>query len=87
MHKFVTEEVAPSMATLVESIEHDAKITKLRAAAHNCPACILAALRQSGVMAPDGEGMPFVPEFDFKAECGAMWAEVNAAREGCGYDY
>ncbi|MGE5512450.1 MAG: hypothetical protein ACM31O_14475 [Bacteroidota bacterium] len=88
MHGFVTTESAPDMPALLAAIEHDAKLTKLRAVAHNCPACILAALRQSNVMMVDGEGMPFAPDFDFRAEREAIFAAHNAAeyeREGMYY--
>ena len=49
----------------------------LRKAAGNCPACILAALRQHGVISD-------LVGFDFKKEMDAVWEDVNAAeREAC----
>ena len=48
-----------------------AAMPKLREAAGNCPACIMAALRQAG-------GLDF-SDFDFKAECKDFWVAVNDA--------
>lgn len=50
-------------------------IAHLRAAAVNCPACILFALRN------DPRGI--YTDFDFKEESRAFWAEVNSMRERC----
>ena len=52
-------------------------LKKLREAAENCPACILAAIRQAGIP------VPLVTDFDFTTEMEAVWAKVNAenARE------
>lgn len=44
----------------------------LRDAAGNCPACIMAALRQRGLPVATAEG------FSFTKECQAIWAEINA---------
>ena len=46
-------------------------LPKLREAAGNCPACILAALRQRGIP------VPIVNGFNFSDECKAVWAHVN----------
>jgi hypothetical protein len=43
-------------------------------AAKECPACAMAALRQKGVP------VSCATKFDFKKECAAIWAEVNAVR-------
>lgn len=48
----------------------DAVLCKVREAAGNCPACILASIRQAG-----DAGMAFT--FDFRAEMDAVWAGVN----------
>lgn len=46
----------------------------LRSASNNCPACIAAALRQSGI--------PWsVVGFDLQKECASFWDDVNAAKE------
>ena len=51
----------------------------LRKVANNCPACILAALRQ--------HGYPFLfGSFNFKAEKKSFWGEVNESRPDYG-DY
>lgn len=48
-------------------------LVKLRAVTGNCPACILAAMRQKKI--------PIRKEtFDFKKECDSWWAEFNNAR-------
>ncbi len=44
---------------------------ELRAYVENCSACIMAALRQSGIP------VPFVESFNFTDEMGAIWAVIN----------
>ena len=46
-------------------------IPALREAAQNCPACIMAALRQRKIP------VPMVESFDYKNEMEAVWAAVN----------
>ena len=41
--------------------------------ATDCPACILATIRQSGQMS-------YMYEFDFKKECKLFWDDVNKSR-------
>ena len=52
----------------------DAKMAKLREATENCPACIMAALRQKGIPVPMANG------FSFSKESQAIWDEFNSAR-------
>jgi hypothetical protein len=54
-------------------------IQGLRDITGNCPACILAALRQSNVMKWDGdpEDVPPRTDFDFKTEMKSWWSELN----------
>jgi hypothetical protein len=48
-------------------------ILKLREATDGCPACILAALRQKGII------IGMVAEyFDYGKECAEFWKDVNA---------
>ena len=54
-------------------------LQKLRDITNNCPACILAALRQKKICVPMVEG------FDFKGECASVWADINEANRG--YEY
>jgi hypothetical protein len=63
-----------------------ASMKDLREKAGNCPACILAAIRQSRLAEMSAEtddegfrlsGLEF--EFDFKAEMKSYWDEVNTA--------
>jgi hypothetical protein len=46
-------------------------LPKLREATDDCPACIMAALRQKGIP------LPVARDFDFKKEMEHVWAEVN----------
>jgi len=54
----------------------------LRDACENCPACIMAALRQKGIP------VPLVESFDFTREMKSIWNDINEAKredEGCYY--
>jgi len=53
----------------------EAGIKKLREVTEDCPACILAALRQRGIPVP-------ATSFDFKKECEAAWADFNSKQWG-----
>lgn len=56
----------------------NAALPILREAADNCPACIMAALRQKGIP------VPMIESFDFKKECADIFSEVNSERmESC----
>ena len=48
-------------------------IPMLSHAAGQCPACMLAAIRQKGIP------VPAVESFNFKAKCDAIWADINDA--------
>jgi hypothetical protein len=50
----------------------DAALPIVREKAGNCPACILAALRQSSIIPLVSIGL-----FDFKKEVEAFWSKVN----------
>ena len=50
----------------------------LREKTNNCPACILAAIRQKNICGPES----FFEDFDFKKELGAMWHKYNQESEG-----
>lgn len=55
---------------------------KLREEVDNCPACILAALRQKKIPVPMVEG------FDFKAEMQSIFNDINSERlQNRGYGY
>ncbi len=49
-------------------------LPSLRDMSANCPACILAALRQARIP------IPLVSDFNFTEECKAFWAELNRER-------
>jgi hypothetical protein len=54
-------------------------VDRLRSTAGGCPACMLAAIIQSGIQTPPDETGPgFHVEFDFKAEKQSFWQEVNS---------
>jgi len=50
----------------------DKAISKLREVSGNCPACIMAALRQKNIP------VPMVKEFNFSKECEAIWSYINS---------
>lgn len=52
---------------------------KLREEVENCPACILAALRQKKIP------VPMVDGFDFKKEMQAIFSDLNSNNGGQGY--
>ena len=54
--------------------EMPAALLKLREETDNCPACIMAALRQANIPVPAVDG------FDFKAESKKIFDEVNEER-------
>lgn len=61
--------------------DYDAGLELLRDLTENCPACILAAIRQSGVQKADDEEGGYVHvNFDFKKEKETFWSEVNESR-------
>lgn len=65
-----------------------AGMAALRSVCDNCPACILAAIRQSKTLDHTPMEMSELPlavspgwyEFDFKAELAAFWQEINEER-------
>jgi len=83
------------MAALIAALGDGSKagMDALRKLAVDCPACILAAIRQSGLRDAaetayrDGEGYLIGAgeedggwwSFDFKKEAAAFWSEVNSA--------
>ena len=56
-------------------------LPKLREATRNCPACMMAALRQRGIPILSVDG------FNFTAECKRSWAEFNEAQAQKHYAY
>jgi hypothetical protein len=54
-------------------------LPRLREVTDNCPACIMAALRQKGIP------VPIARDFNFKDECKAVWAAFNEAQLGAAY--
>jgi hypothetical protein len=48
----------------------------LRELAQGCPACMLTAIRCSGLLDPLGDRE--FPQFDFAKEAAAFWSDVNA---------
>lgn len=68
------------VAGLVEALGagDEAGVDRLREVADGCPACMLAAIRQSHLQTgPDEEGMGFAVPFQFGEEKAAWWAEMN----------
>lgn len=60
----------------------DRGLADLRRLAENCPMCILAAIRQSGIGKWDGdpENPPITMDFDFEIELAAAWERINKAK-------
>lgn len=58
-------------------------LKRLREATENCPMCILAALRQSGINDIDDEGFPGkgAVSFDFHKERDEAFASIQASRD------
>ena len=75
------EKSAGEMASLFSSLKPNYGMSDVRAAAEECPVCILAAIRQSGIQKWDGD--PESPDvdlkFDFKAEMKTAWDAINDA--------
>jgi hypothetical protein len=58
-------------------------LKKLRELAQSCPACMLAAIRQSGIQsAPDDEGFGKSVDFDFKKEKESFFSDINMGSRG-----
>jgi hypothetical protein len=53
--------------------EIEAVMPRLRAESNNCPACIMAALRQKKIP------IPAITSFKFTEECKSVWADINEA--------
>ena len=51
-------------------------MVELRSVSNNCPACIMAAIRQKGFP------VPAIHSFSFTEECKEWWADFNDARIG-----
>jgi hypothetical protein len=52
----------------------NAALPELRKACENCPACIMAALRQKGIP------VPLATDFNFTDEMKDIWSEINSAQ-------
>lgn len=72
----------PELIAITQQCAED-NIEPLREAANGCPACMLAAIRQSGKQRPyeseDDRGFSFA--FDFKKEKESWWHDEKHARE------
>ena len=56
------------------TIEANKALVELRQRSGNCPACILAAIRQKKIP------VPMVTDFNFTKEMKAIWDNINEAR-------
>ena len=54
-----------------DSAAINAALPALRNAAGDCPACIMAALRQAGLP------VPAATDFNFTEECAELWDNIN----------
>ncbi len=73
------------ISILNQDIPVEDRMEKLREYANDCPACILSAIRQSGLQKfdPDETGCNQAPdfEFDFKKEAAKFWEEHQDNQE------
>lgn len=75
-------ELMPTPLNLGAQDEIDSALPALRKACDNCPACIMAALRQASIPVWMATG------FDFKKEMKSVWSEVNESKiEACNCGY
>ena len=66
------------VAQFVAALGDGKDLTKIREVTDNCPACILAAIRQSKIQYPaDEDGPGFHVDFDFKIEKAEWWQRVG----------
>lgn len=91
LHEYVAPgELVPDVPMLLDALR-EGGYPKLVEVSHNCPACKLAALRQSWVAPEPGDGtVPAVGDgregFDFRSEVAQVWAKHSAAiRDERGY--
>ncbi len=65
------------------NIDIEGRMSNLRALAEGCPGCILAAIRQSGIVKAlyDDEYGPPDLKFDFKKELSDWWLHANSAKD------
>ncbi len=80
--KLPQKPIAELLAAL-DTRKPDAGMKELRELTEDCPACILAALRQSEILKYDPENPENPPPevtFEFKAELKSFWENENAAR-------
>lgn len=87
----------PVASLVVELQQHrndeDRGISALRELAEDCPCCMLAAIRQSGLgkgyADEDGYDPPWIgkEQFNFKEELARLWANKNEAEDMARHDY
>jgi len=59
----------------ISNIEHVEKsMAELRGLSNNCPACIMATIRQKGFP------VPAIESFNFTKECEKLWTDYNNAQ-------
>jgi len=81
MHKHFSQTQPPMAEMLVVLAPSlpDRGIAQLRKLTANCPMCILAAIRQSGLQKFDANREPIDFHFEFKEELAEAWQRINAA--------
>jgi hypothetical protein len=80
-HKFCEDPIAPPLSEVITNL----RLRGLEAAkevASDCPCCLLAAIRQSGMgkgyVDEDGYVEPMI-KYDFKAEIAEKWKDIRDA--------
>lgn len=95
MHKHCEEPQRPIVELIAALRSHEQEdgldytrgLADLRTLASDCPACILAAIRQSVVQKQTNPGSEFGEnvrvDFDFKKELAEFWRDVNDSQSMC----
>ncbi len=78
-HAKLAQHPIAQLLAYIDPKKENCGLADLRKLTEDCPACILAAIRQSGICKWDGdpESQPPTIEYDFKAEMAAFWARQN----------
>ena len=69
------------LVACISAAKDDCGIKDVSELSNHCPACTLAAIRQSGILKVEGgDGFPISVPYDFKADMARFWSEQNDAK-------
>ncbi len=82
MKELIIALLSGKQLTLSNAADYQSGMRALRNMTEDCPACILAAIRQSGIQRraddwKEGDECPPDLKFDFKKELGEFWQEYQ----------